>query len=228
MEDRIQDHLASLRLSLNARLDELEQQISSIQLQVTAQLSANPSEDIPHASAVSSDSSPVVKDFTIDDFAAQYEENSEAALSALITEIRAQLSGRVHTKRLIEKSNSQYVDTSFQRVSTRMTALVNQKVMTRHYQLESELSSVIAAIDGLHDQVVHELADVRGLIQECRSIMEDLRGANEFAAHGNQRGRVSKQKGVLRKPIVPLLRARNSVQADAVQVSLSLSVTKPV
>jgi hypothetical protein len=215
-----------------SRLDELEEQVSMMHSNLSGQIGLSGSclfwsqsmSSLPMLEPISPE-----KEMSIDEFAAQYHENAETAVLSLVTQIRTQLATRVPTRRLIEKSNAQYVDTSFQRVSTRLTALVNQKVTARHYQLESELSSVIAEIDGLRDHVVHELADIRAIIQDCKSTMEKIRHVNEPALHGTQtKGRMVPRKGILRRPIAPLLRARSSVQADAIEVSLELKAIKPI
>jgi hypothetical protein len=227
MHEELQQHVASLRSALTARLDELDEQLRAIE--GSAYVAASPSslDEIP--SNLSQDLLQLSKPFSVDDFVSQYYDNSELALTRMIAQLRGELRGCVHTKRLIEKSNLQYVDMSFQKASTRLTALINQKVTARHHQIESELSVVMSEIDSTRELMVKELAGLRVLIQDCRSTVEEIKREKEFVALGTQqRSRPGLRKGGNGKVVVPLLRSRTNVQSEAVEASLALQGMKPV
>jgi hypothetical protein len=168
--------------------------------------------------------------FDFDVFASAYREQPDEAVQTLIYQMAEELTNRVSTKRYIEKANYQYVDNHFQRAATYLTAQVNQKVLARHHQIQSEIATLESAVDGLKDQVSRELSDMRGIIQDCRSLLIEIKHARDVALlrlSNQQRGRLTmRQKDLSKKPVV-LLRDRKNVQADSVEVSLSLQVTKP-
>jgi hypothetical protein len=59
------------------------------------------------------------------------------------------------------------------------------KVTAQHYQFESELLASIAEIDGFRDQILHEIADIRDVIQVYKLTKEEIRHASEFTRRTN-------------------------------------------
>jgi hypothetical protein len=226
--DDLHDELDTFRTNFSVKLDELETRLNFLLpvLNPNGTPREGNSAD-PSSASLASVTSVAGQDsnFSIDDFAAMFAEKPEDAVIGLIGYISDRLSQRVNTKRFIEKANSQYVDTSFQRVSTHLTALISQKVLAHHDKIESEMAAVISEVDSLRDQIVHQLADIRNLIQECRIIIDEKEREKEFVASylsDQQRGRLTLKTGPPRRPLVPLLRARQNVQDGSVQVSLAL------
>jgi hypothetical protein len=228
MSERVQSQLARMEGTIRCRLRVIEEKLSFLPNSSAEFLSHRftTPEGFPALPSTSTSG-----EFSIDEFAANYPSDPEPSIQALIAAITEGLQNTVSTKRFVEKANCQYVDSLFQRASTHLTAQVNQRVLARHHQVESELAAVDAEVDSLTDYIAHELAEMRAIIQDCRSLMAQIKAAKDEAMlrlSDQQRCRLSMKKGPPKKTQVSLLRERKNVQADSVEISLALRISKPV
>ena len=110
-----------------------------------------------------------------DKFSDLIQTNPEDAILDMINFLRGQLNKKASTKRLIEKANSQYVDTSFQRVSTQLTAMINQSILKNHNHLVAEISDIQLEIDDLQSTISQEFEEIKQMIADCRKTKEEVK-----------------------------------------------------
>jgi hypothetical protein len=174
---------------------------------------------------------PVIESLGWDEILPLFETSPQDAVSEMINYIHVRLSERVNTKRLIEKANQHYVDMSFQRLSTQLTALTNQKVLINRNDIDAQIGEFLKEIDAFRDSISHEFADIKSTIHELLREQEDVALDREFAPglHDQQRSRLTPAmpKGNPGRNTAPsMMRARNTVQKGSVQTSLELRPVK--
>jgi hypothetical protein len=170
------------------------------------------------------------------DFPDMVKERPQEAISLVIQHIRTSLSTKAMTKKLIEKANCQYVDSSFQRVSTQLTALINQRVLQNHNQLEKEINDLIHETEVLKDNMAHQFAEIRGLIQECREQKEEMERTQDCRPKRPgetmpRRGTLTRALGAPLAPLTrlqaaPLLRSKREVMQGDERLSMTLTPVK--
>ena len=202
-------HLASIQEDFNRKLDELELKLINLTdttlppiISIDHPLDTNQS--FRSVSSIgSSDQDNFIEQF-ITDLPEKFNTNAEDTFSDIILIIRRNLAKKANTKRLIEKSNSQYVDLSFQRTSTQLTALVNQKIFQEHTELEEEILNISTNLDKLKEHMIYEFNQIKDTIKEIKQIKEDLIKETEF----NHKNRERTYKG-RHSLTVPLLKRGN-------------------
>ena len=226
--------LSAFQSEMNARLDYLDVKISTM-----ADMSAavGPADQGTVGAALGSASSvgacdlPPPPEIDWDNFAELIKSNPEDAVMDIIYYIRTSLARKASTKRLIEKANCQYVDQSFQRVSTQLTALINQKVLQNHNQLESEINDVIGEVDKLRDYMAHEFGELRLLIEEIKQQKDELEREGDYPgpvycdSHKTKANAIKRAEasGPLRRANPPLLRMRRTVHAASKPFAFTLN-----
>lgn len=127
-----------------------------------------------------------------DKFGELIETNPEEAVLDVISYLRNSLNQKTSTKRLIEKANSQYVDSSFQRVATQQTAKINQSIIKNHNDIKTEIEKIRMEIDDLKDTITHEFDEIKQMIADCRKTRDDARNGEIYQATYPQRQYQSK------------------------------------
>ena len=222
--------LSAFQSEMTKRLDELETKIS-----VLTDLSQTSMSLDSALLAVTSTSSlqlepPPNPEVDWDSFASTFQTNPEDAVLEIISHIRNSLARKASTRRVIEKANNQYVDQSFQRVSTQMSATVNQRVLKNHNQLECEIAEVIQEVDKLKDHMAHEFGEIRALIAEIRQQKQAMGADGDYSLlyyrNGTQRARsiVARRTSVMRSN-PPLLRGRKKSTATAKALAFTIHGT---
>ncbi|OHT12280.1 hypothetical protein TRFO_17968 [Tritrichomonas foetus] len=158
------------------------------------------------------------------------ESNPEDAVFDLINYLRGNLARKASTKRLIEKANSQYVDSSFQRVSTQLTAMINQSILQKHNILEAEISNILLEIEDLKDEISHEFDEIRQMIVECKKQKENTKKEDIYQTtfyQGQQRNRYRPNSSFNSSPsqsiTKPMIRPRK--MASTPMKNFSVTVT---
>lgn len=158
---------------MNRQLDELDSRLATIYEEITRNTplgETGNTTSLQSSTSVSSNGSldGAVSSIQWDDLVDTFSISPEAAMLSLIGYSRNTLGKKSSAKKLIEKANSQYVDTSFQRVSTQLTALINQALLQNHADFETEILDVSNKLDSLKEHMTHEFAEIKNMIQEIR------------------------------------------------------------
>lgn len=132
--------------------------------------------------------------------------NPEEAIKQVINVIRGRLAKKANTKRIIEKANNQYIDSSFLRVSTQLTAKINQRVVNIHTKIQNDVQDIITEVDHLQDHMSQEFGEIRSLINQCYEKKEEAEREAMFSQ--DQKRATSSMKR--NKPNVPLIRRSNT------------------
>ena len=225
--------LSAFQSEMTKRLDELETKISIITdvsqppLPIDSSLLATAST----SSIQAIEAQPPAPEIDWDSFAKLFETNPEDAVLEVISVIRSSLARKASTRRVIEKANNQYVDQSFQRVSTQMSAIVNQMVLKNHNHLEGEIAEVIQEVDKLKDHMAHEFGEIWALIDDIRRQKAELESESSYPSmffHGDsQRSRsvtASRRAATLPRSS-PRLRGRKKPSSTAKPLAFTLHGT---
>lgn len=217
-------------------LDDLDTRLMSIcEYTKPTPLSRGMQDEFSNTQSVTSSSSlgstdlSTVQDIMWDDFEEEFKEDPVAATEKLINFIRFHLYNRATTKKFIEKANSQYVDTSFQRVSTQLTAHVNQAYMTNHNQIEEEIMGINQQLDSMKEQMSREFTDIKNIIAEIKQQkLEQERQNNKLAAFQDQKN-TTIMNDLVKRPMLNQSMGRTNNQisrmsSTAVQKSLNLAI----
>ncbi|KAK8886486.1 hypothetical protein M9Y10_041949 [Tritrichomonas musculus] len=180
-------HIEELTKSMNEKFSELESRANNVlpalsQSEIPSQFS-NFSFD--QTFDLSSD-----EEIDWDRFKEMIDTNPEEAVLDVINYIRYSLNKKTSAKRLIEKANSQYVDSSFQRVATQQTAKINQSIIKNHNDIKTEIEKIKMEIDDLTDTITHEFDEIKQMIADCRKTREDVKNEDIYQSTYQSKGRL--------------------------------------
>lgn len=129
----------------------------------------------------------------------------EDQFTDLIFKIRRHLAKKASAKRLIEKSNSQYVDLKFQRLSTEMYAYITQQSHEQHKEILDEIDSLDSEVEELRNVMYDEFQSLRTLIDEVAELQRQKASEEQsMMRKGAYKGRVARNHNIA----VPLLKKR--------------------
>ena len=158
--------------SMNARIAEIENKAADV---IPGFSQGNLVRQMSISSIGTNGVIPEKQEMDWDQFNELIETNPEDAIIEMINYLRVSLERKASTKRLTEKANSSYVDSSFQRVSTQLTAMINQSILKNHNIVENEVSNIMMEIDNLKDMMSHEFDELRMMIADCKKLKETFK-----------------------------------------------------
>ena len=200
------------------RLDTLEDQVNNLM----EQYSEIPSERLSQHSSSSSLDKTLInnalqemssENLTHDTF------NFNDSMAGIISDARETLFSKATTKKLIEKANLKYVDSSFQRFSTEITAQMTQKAIQKHQSIEETIDQIDKELTDLKERATKEFAELRAAIKEIKEVKQ-LQIEEELARNARfnlRRKYAAKSPNVIRKrDNIRLLRPKTNANKDSV------------
>lgn len=144
-------------------------------------------------------------------------------ISQVINNIRKSLKTKSSTKRIIEKANTKYVDSSLQRFSTQLTAMMNQQVSQKHQELENEINTLGREIDDLKELAQKEFAELRAAITEIQELQKQ-----KLLESSNKKSQSQKIQSptLIRKDAVKFHRPKSTNKIPSM-TELMLMATRP-
>ncbi|KAH0794446.1 hypothetical protein GPJ56_001739 [Histomonas meleagridis] len=228
MKKSLKDRFEEFQEETNQKLDQIEAEINSY----SKALGISSESSVKSTSSICSDIGPP-SEIDWDVFSIKVQADPDAAITEIITYLRSALAQKASSRSIIEKANCKYVDSTFQRVSTQLTAYVNQKVLNNHNQLMSEINNTIHEIDLLKEHMTHEFAEIHALINECFQEKERIQresdlNPNYLYYHERQRHIINRNlvQNTMRRYSGPLLRDRKDIKKEAKSLSFTLTPSK--
>ena len=201
-----------------ARLDELDERLNSF---LETNTTASSGHISPRSSASSFDKNNIniaLQEISSDHLNQDCFSFNES-IAHIISDARESLFNKATTKKLIEKANLKYVDSSFQRFSAEITAQMTQKVSQKHQQLEEEIDQIDRELTELKEKAIKEFAELRSSIKEIQELHE-LQIQAELAKNarfgGRKIARKIHSKTLLKKDNVRLLRPKSVAAKDTI------------
>lgn len=143
----------------------------------------------------------------------QETQDFETKISNIIIDSTEILKQKASTKRMTEKANRNYVDSSFQKYSTNVSAFVNQRISEKQVSLEKEMDIIEEEIDALKERAVKEFNEIKNTIHEIKMMQQAKKEEEKEKNIGNQtRARTMRKKttSLLRKD-AKLLRPKSAI-----------------
>lgn len=224
---KIHDALTKFETECNNRLDELDIDVDTLLGKASATRSsiANTSSNSSCSSIASLEMLNLESARQNSDLAIISDEEFDfnRSINQLIMNIRNDLKTKSSTRRLIGKVNQKFVDSSLQRFSSQVTAMVNQQVNQKHSELEEKIKQIETEIDNLKEQAQKEFAELRAAIKDIQQLQE--KSTNE---NGNKKSLSQKitSPTLIRKDSMKFRRPKSTNKIPSI-TELMLNATRP-